>query len=131
MVLAGKLQPSQLAEEQRSAARQFKSMAAEIEATLQIDPRLREDAHLYVEDKLARLHDVDKAYPLPLTPDGLPKFPAVVRGSILNTPVNLSEPEMPCTDSNGWSKAISEDLKQAADKVREADIKIYLGFAKK
>lgn len=131
MVLAGKLQPSQLAEEQRSAARQCRSVAGEIEATLQIDPSLREDAELYIEDKLARLHDVDVAYPLPLTPDGLPKFPAVVQGSVLSPPVDLAEPEVPATDANGWSAAISEDLKQTAQKLREADIQIYLGWARK
>jgi len=131
MALAGKMQPSQLAEEQRSAARQWKAMAEEIEATLQVDPRLREDAHLYVEDKLARVRAVDAAYPLPLLPNGLPKFPAVVKGSTLSTPVDLSEPEMPSNDSNGWSSAISEDLRRTAQKLREADVEIYLGWARK
>lgn len=131
MALAGKMQPSQLAEEQRSAANQCKSMAAEIEATLQIHPRLREDAQLYIEDKQARLRAVDAAYPLPLLPNGLPKFPSVVRPSVLNTPVNLAEPEMAANDSNGWSPAIAEDLKRTAQKLREADVEIYLGWARK
>jgi hypothetical protein len=131
MVLAGKMQPSQLAEEQRSAANQCRALAAEIEATLLVDPRLREDAHLYVEDKCARLRAVDAAYPLPLLPNGLPKFPAVVRPPVLNAPVNLAEPEMAANGSNGWSPAIAEDLKRTAQKLRDADVEIYLGWARK
>ena len=131
MFLANTFQPSQLAEEQRTAARQFHNLANEIEATLLTDPRLREDAHLYIENKTARLQALDVAFPLPLTPNGLEKFPKVVKPSVLSPEVDLSEPEMTTNNSNGWTEAVADDLKKAAQKLRNSDIEIYLGWARK
>ena len=126
MLLANKFQPSQLAEEQRTAARFFKMLAKGIESTLLIDPRLREDALVYLENNLARLEALDTAFPLHLTPDGIEKFPKIVRPSALSPPVDLSEPEMPANNRNGWTDAITEDLKATAEKIKTSDLENYL-----
>jgi hypothetical protein len=46
MDLASKYQPSQLADEQRTASHFQKLLATHIQTTLLIDPRLRKDAHV-------------------------------------------------------------------------------------
>ncbi|CAK9279124.1 unnamed protein product [Sphagnum jensenii] len=130
MFLASKFQPSQLAEEQRTASRFFKMLARDIETTLLIDPRLRKAVHLYMDDVMDRLEVLDVAFPLPLTPNGLVKFPKEVVPSVLGSTEDLSETEIPANNTNGWSNEMVEDLKHTAKKLKESDIEIYLGWAR-
>ncbi len=131
MFLASKFQPSQLAEEQRTASRFFKMLARDIETTLLIDPRLRKAVHLYMDDVMDRLEALDVAFPLPLTPNGLVKFPKEVVPSVLGSTADLSETEILANNTNGWSNAMVQDLKHTAEKLKESDIEIYLGWARK
>ncbi|CAK9279151.1 unnamed protein product [Sphagnum jensenii] len=130
MFLASKFQPSQLAEEQRTASRFFKMLARDIETTLLIDPRLRKAVHLYMNDVMDRLEALDVAFPLPLKPNGLVKFPKEVVPSVLGSTADLSETEILANNTNGWSNAMVQDLKHTAEKLKESDIKIYLGWAR-
>jgi hypothetical protein len=130
MFLASKFQPSQLAEEQRTASRFFKMLARDIETTLLIDPRLRKAVHLYMDDVMDRLEALDVAFPLPLTPNGLVKFPQEVVPSVLGSTADLSETEILANNTNGWSNAMVQDLKHTAEKLKESDIEIYLGWAR-
>jgi hypothetical protein len=130
MFLASKFQPSQLAEEQRTASRFFKMLARDIETTLLTDPRLRKAVHLYMDDVMDRLEALDVAFPLPLTPNGLVKFPKEVVPSVLGSTEDLSETEIPANNTNGWSNEMVEDLKHTAKKLKESDIEIYLGWAR-
>jgi hypothetical protein len=102
MYLASKFQPSQLAEEQRTACRFYKMLARDIETTLLIDPRLRKAVHLYIDDMMDTLQALDVTFPLPLTPNGLVKFPKVVVPSVLGSTTDLSETEIPANNMNGW-----------------------------
>ncbi|CAM6060162.1 unnamed protein product [Sphagnum tenellum] len=130
MFLASKFQPSQLAEEQRTASRFFKMLARDIETTLLIDPRLRKAVHLYMDDVMDRLEALDVAFPLPLTPNGLVKFPKEVVPSVLGSTADLSETEILANNTNGWSNAMVQDLKHTAKKLKESDMEIYLGWAR-
>jgi hypothetical protein len=130
MFLAGKFQPSHLAEEQRTASRFYKMLARDIETTLLIDPRLRKAVHLYMDDVMDRLEALDVAFPLPLTPNGLVKFPKEVVPSVLGSTADLSETEILANNTNGWSNAMVQDLKHTAEKLKESDIEIYLGWAR-
>ncbi|CAK9237434.1 unnamed protein product [Sphagnum troendelagicum] len=130
MFLASKFQPSQLAEEQRTASRFFKMLARDIETTLLIDPRLRKAVHLYMHDVMDRLEALDVAFPLPLKPNGLVKFPKEVVPSVLGSTADLSETEILANNTNGWSNAMVQDLKHTAEKLKESDIEIYLGWAR-
>jgi len=130
MFLASKFQPSQLAEEQRTASRFFKMLARDIETTLLIDPRLRKAVHLYMDDVMDRLEALDVAFPLPLTPNGLVKFPQEVVPSVLGSTADLSETEILANNTNGWSNAMVQDLKHTAEKLKQSDIEIYLGWAR-
>ncbi|CAN5974405.1 unnamed protein product [Sphagnum jensenii] len=130
MYLASKYQPSQLAEEQRTASRFHKLLARDIETTLLIDPRLRKDAHLYMEEVMGRLQALDVGFPLPLKPNGLEKFPKVVAPSVLGPVADLTETEIPANNTNGWTDAITNDLQRTADKLHTSDIAKYVRAAR-
>jgi hypothetical protein len=102
MYLASKFQPSQLAEEQRTASCFYKMLGRDIETTLLIDPRLRKAVHLYIDDMMDTLQALDVAFPLSLTPNGLVKFPKVVVPSVLGSTTDFSETEIPANNMNGW-----------------------------
>ncbi len=130
MYLASKYQPSQLAEEQRTASRFHKLLARDIQTTLLIDPRLRKDAHLYMEEVMARLQALNVGFPLPLKPNGLEKFPKVVAPSVLGPVADLTETEVPANNTNGWTNAITNDLQRTADKLQTSDIAKYVRAAR-
>ncbi|KAK0579281.1 hypothetical protein LWI29_023964 [Acer saccharum] len=62
MVMVKKIQPSQLAEEQRNAVRLFKQLQREIETVIALRVPCEEDVDEAIEKVLA----LDRAYPLPL-----------------------------------------------------------------
>jgi hypothetical protein len=105
-------------------------LARDIETTLLIDPRLRKAVQFYMDDVMDRLEALDVAFPLPLTPNGLVKFPEEVVPSVLGSTEDLSETEIPANNANGWSNEMVEDLKHTAKKLKESDIETYLGWAR-
>ncbi|KAH9558063.1 hypothetical protein CY35_07G117500 [Sphagnum magellanicum] len=117
MFLASKYQPSQL-------------LARDIETTLLIDPGVRKDAHLSMEEVMARLQALDVGFPLPLKPNGLEKFPKVVVPSVLGPVADLTETEIPAHNTNGWTDAITKDLQRTADKLQTSDIAKYVRAAR-
>ncbi|EEE56589.1 hypothetical protein OsJ_05948 [Oryza sativa Japonica Group] len=72
MAAVNKIQPSQLAEEQRNATRLWRQLERDVRATLALAaPVTRADVH----DAMDRVLALDAAYPLPLLPGMLEKFP--------------------------------------------------------
>ncbi|OAE22061.1 hypothetical protein AXG93_3719s1410 [Marchantia polymorpha subsp. ruderalis] len=135
MCLENWFQPSQLAEEQRAASRFFKALVREIEGSLKPGGSyLKEEAHVFYESKLQRLQYLDKAFPLPLFPGGIDKFPEVVGPSVLSAPVDTSKPEVPLSEdkssNNGWTAAIVEDLKKTSALLKKSEIATYVGWEK-
>lgn len=125
--LANKLQPTKLAEQQRTAAHVYKTLAKEIEQELLLDPRLREDAHMYLENRLTKLN----AFPIPLAPENLENFPMVPSANVTMRDSSLSGPEMCANNSNGWSNEVVDSLKGVAEKLRSSDVGFYQGLAQK
>ncbi|EFJ27514.1 hypothetical protein SELMODRAFT_412352 [Selaginella moellendorffii] len=129
MAAVNKFQPSQLAEEQRTAARQFANLFQEIDSTLAISPSLREDSRLFFQDRISKFHALDQAYPLPLTPGGLPKFPEKISPSPSGTSYDPSAPIIrvasETSSSNGWSRKIEEDLLRVSS-LLDKDVENYL-----
>ncbi|KAG7959454.1 hypothetical protein I3843_10G070800 [Carya illinoinensis] len=72
LLVMNKIQPSQLAEEQRNATRFFKQLRSQIQTMLALGTPTQED----VEDVMERVLALDRAYPLPLLGAMLDKFPA-------------------------------------------------------
>jgi hypothetical protein len=71
LLIMNKIQPSQLAEEQRNATRLFKQLYSHIRTTL----ALRDPTALDVKDAMEKTLALDKAYPLPLLGKMIEKFP--------------------------------------------------------
>ena len=71
LLIMNKIQPSQLAEEQRNATRLFKQLYSQIRTTL----ALRDPTALDVKDAMEKTLALDKAYPLPLLGKMIEKFP--------------------------------------------------------
>ncbi|MCO5566365.1 hypothetical protein L7F22_020042 [Adiantum nelumboides] len=140
MVLINQFQPSKLAEEQRTAARLFRKLASDIHCALQVSPHLRQSTASFFKDCKRRLRALDKAFPMPLTPGGLEKFPSKIVVPVLIEP----EEEVEAVDSqyeethvssgtdqsiNGWSTQLNHDLKLVAATLRGSDIPKYTGWA--
>ncbi|KAI5056124.1 hypothetical protein GOP47_0029645 [Adiantum capillus-veneris] len=120
-------QPSQLAEEQRTAARLSKKLAHDIEFTLKIAPHLRQHAYGYVREATERLHAIDKAYPLPLTPMVVEKFPKKVRAPVLSKHVDEDVGFKNSTQvgGNGWEEGIAQTLQRVGELMVKGDARVY------
>lgn len=78
LVVMNNIQPSQLAEEQRNAARLFKQLHSQIQTTLS----LRNPTTMDVNESIEKVLALDRAYPLPLLGEMLDKFPKTVEPAI-------------------------------------------------
>lgn len=127
LVIMNKLQPSQLAEEQRNATRLFRQLQAEIETTLAIRSPTAGD----VKGAMAKVLALDKAYPLPLMGVMLEKFPerfeaATWWPSRSTDDLRHKEARMVMkTKKNGWSEGLETELKEVMEVVKRKDIEDY------
>ncbi|KAH6823506.1 hypothetical protein C2S53_014708 [Perilla frutescens var. hirtella] len=78
LVVVNKIQPSQLAEEQRNAARLFKQLQNQIQTVISVGNPTVVDVREMMEKVLA----LDRAYPLPLIGAMIEKFPAAVEPAV-------------------------------------------------
>ncbi|KAE9461660.1 hypothetical protein C3L33_06431, partial [Rhododendron williamsianum] len=78
LLVINKIQPSQLAEEQRNAVRLFKKLYEEIHTTIRIGSPTSNDGEEAMEKVLA----LDRAYPLALLGVMLEKFPKTVEPAV-------------------------------------------------
>eukprot|EP00250_Pteridium_aquilinum_P022619 c25471_g1_i1 orf=220-1008(+) len=125
MIGFNRFQPSQLAEEQRTAARLCKKLAHDIEFTLKIAPQLRQDARSYVDEAVGRLYAVDEAYPLPLTPMVVEKFPTEVTAPVLsNHGRDNAEAEI-VEWGNGWEAGMVQNLVEVGELMVKGDARLY------
>ena len=79
MMATSTIQPSQLAEEQRNATRLFRKLEKSIQSALALRSPPTE---LDVEAAMERVLAIDEAYPLPLLPGMLDKFPETVEPTV-------------------------------------------------
>lgn len=127
-------QPSQLAEEQRTAARLFHKLSSHIHYGLHTASHLCQDAPSLLRDCKRRLQALDKAFPMPLAPGGLDKFPAKVVPPVLIEPNDTPHDPFPSTNVsrdviNGWDEHLTWELQQVAALLRRSDIPKYAGWA--
>ncbi|KAM3703486.1 hypothetical protein ACJW31_04G100100 [Castanea mollissima] len=126
LLIMNKIQPSQLAEEQRSATRLFKQLQSQIQTMLAIGTPTQEDVKEVMEKVLA----LDKAYPLPLLGAMLEKFPAQFepavwwpKNQVLQKKNFLHEGKQ-C--NNGWSEELEMEMREIVKVVERKDIKDYV-----
>jgi Petal formation-expressed len=130
MFLVNKIQPSQLAEEQRNATRLWKQLGREIDLMLNKRSQLTKYAVNLMMDKVLAL---DKAYPLPLLPGMLEKFPEHVEPTCWwpkqeNKEKKLLKNEEKC-EGNGWNQELEEAMKGLNNVLKMKDESFYIELA--
>ena len=133
LVMVNKIQPSQLAEEQRNAARLFKQLQTQIQSLI-LDGALTQ---MDVDSAMEKVLALDKAYPLPLLGAMLEKFPKTVKPASWwpNSSENYeSQAKNKNThfdgkqgrDSNGWSDELEAEMREVVEIVKSNDAEDYV-----
>ncbi|RID70729.1 hypothetical protein BRARA_C02726 [Brassica rapa] len=115
--LMSKIQPSQLAEEQRNAARLFKKLRTELESFLRENEEINEED---VKEAIQRVLALDKAYPLPLIGTMLEKFPEEFKPATW-WPENKQRTGL----AKGWSQELEMEMREVARVVKSRDAEEY------
>ncbi|KAJ4769886.1 F-box protein with a domain protein [Rhynchospora pubera] len=131
MLIVNKIQPSQLAEEQRNATRLWKQLGREIDQMLSKKSNLsKQDLNLAMDKVLA----LDKAYPLPLLPGMLEKFPEHVeptcwwpKKQIKQNPTLVNQDKC---EGNGWSQELEEAMTGLKSVLKMKDESYYVELGK-
>ncbi|GKV39581.1 hypothetical protein SLEP1_g47338 [Rubroshorea leprosula] len=128
LVVVNRIQPSQLAEEQRNASRLFKQLHEEIRGSIAVRNLNYGDVKNAMEKVLA----LDKAYPLPLLGTMLEKFPSVVQPAVW-WPEEKPQPEMKLqgTERNAWDKKLEEEMMEVVDVLKRKDTEEYLKLSRR
>ncbi|KAL5840404.1 hypothetical protein ACOSQ4_013012 [Xanthoceras sorbifolium] len=125
MVVVNKIQPSQLAEEQRNAVRLFKQLQREIETVLAIRIPCEED----VEEAMEKVLALDRAYPLPLLGNKMiekfpKKFVPAVWGPSKRFQRTNIDREM-TKQNNGWSEEVEMEMRETVQVLKTKDREDY------
>ena len=152
MAAVNRIQPSQLAEEQRNATRLWRQLERDVRATLELrrdDAAAAELTHADAQDAMDRVLALDAAYPLPLLPGMLEKFPKAVEPARW-WPRRRPQQQQPAKSTttrsrsfgsrrgvststgngNGWSQELEEELRGLLRVLRAKDEHQYLKVGK-
>ncbi|KAM1593300.1 hypothetical protein ACFX1Z_036680 [Malus domestica] len=127
LLIMNKIQPSQLAEEQRNATRLFRQLQSEIETVFALRDPTEKDVKETMEKALA----LDKAYPLPLLGAMLEKFPKKFEPAVWwpRNVVQSQNPRKPKSQMgnnvNGWSEELESEMGEIIQVVKNKDIEDY------
>ncbi|KAJ0017197.1 hypothetical protein Pint_09855 [Pistacia integerrima] len=131
MVMVNKIQPSQLAEEQRNATRLFKQLQREIQTVL----ALRVPSEADVKEAMEKVLALDQAYPLPLLGKMIEKFPKTFEPAVW-WPSNHSqannknayerEQSSMNTEKNGWSEDLEVEMREIIGVLKTKDTEDYM-----
>ncbi|XP_052142099.1 probable F-box protein At4g22030 [Oryza glaberrima] len=144
MAAVNKIQPSQLAEEQRNATRLWRQLERDVRATLALAaPVTRADVH----DAMDRVLALDAAYPLPLLPGMLEKFPKTVeptrwwpkkkqqqqqqqRAAVNKSNSFGSSSRRRGARGNGWTPELEEEMRGILRVIKAKDEHQYITVGK-
>ncbi|KAK3021732.1 hypothetical protein RJ639_046078 [Escallonia herrerae] len=130
LVIMNKIQPSQLAEEQRNAARLFQQLHGELQTTIAIGNPTTSD----VKEAMDKVLALDQAYPLPLIGKMLEKFPSRVEPAVW-WPQRRQRSQVKGLGrkigNNGWNANLEEELKEVVKVLRKNDRADYLRLGEK
>ncbi|KAJ4703920.1 F-box protein [Melia azedarach] len=131
LVIMNKIQPSQLAEEQRNATKLFKQLQREIQTVLALGVPSEDD----VKEATEKVLSLDKAYPLPLIGKMIEKFPKTLEPAVW-WPSNQSQRNNKVHKSkqsssskmvnNGWSEELEMEMRQILEVLKRKDTEDYL-----
>ncbi|MCD7459175.1 hypothetical protein HAX54_040244 [Datura stramonium] len=126
LVTMNQIQPSQLAEEQRNAARLFQDLYNQIETTLSIG----HPSAIDVKEAMDKVLALDKAYPLPLLGVMLEKFPSSVEPAVWWPQQRRRQPKR-VNDWNGWNGKLEEEMKEIMGVLGRKDQEEYIRLGEK
>ncbi|KAL1567755.1 putative F-box protein [Salvia divinorum] len=124
--IVNKIQPSQLAEEQRNATRLFKQLHNQIQTILSIG----NPTPIHVKEFMGKVLALDKAFPLPLLGAMLDKFPATVEPAVW-WPQNRRKQPKTSKGYNGWNGKLEEEMREIVNVIKRKDEEDYLKLGEK
>nr|XP_016453595.1 PREDICTED: probable F-box protein At4g22030 [Nicotiana tabacum] len=127
LVIINKIQPSQLAEEQRKATRLFQDLYNQIETTLSIG----HPSAIDVKEAIDKVLALDKAYPLPLLEVMLEKFPTCVEPAVWWPQQRRRQPNRVSDNGNDWNSKLEEEMKEIMGVLGRKDQEEYIRLGKK
>ncbi|KAJ4838751.1 hypothetical protein Tsubulata_029161 [Turnera subulata] len=129
LAVMNKIQPSQLAEEQRNAARLFKQLQNQIQTLLTIGNPTSSDVEEAIENVLA----LDKAYPLPLLGVMLEKYPSAVEPAVWWPQQRRKQAKGlgKKINENGWTKEMEDEMREIVGILQRNDKADYLRLGQK
>ncbi|CAL5023066.1 unnamed protein product [Urochloa decumbens] len=137
MAAANKIQPSQLAEEQRNATRLWRQLDRHLRAALAAPAAIITDAD--VDAAMDRVLALDAAYPLPLLPGMLEKFPKTLEPArwwptkrqqhLKSKPAGINGGcgrRSSTAGGNGWTPELEEEMRGVVRVIRAKDEQEYV-----
>ncbi|XP_030514784.1 probable F-box protein At4g22030 [Rhodamnia argentea] len=127
-LVMSKIQPSQLAEEQRNASRLFKELRSKIKSMLTVQSLTESDLKEIMEKVLA----LDRAYPLPLLGAMIEKFPAKFQPATWwprvsnNRRQSRGRKTVTNTERIGWSEDLEVEMRAIVQVLKSKDKQDYL-----
>ncbi|KAK3432072.1 hypothetical protein EUGRSUZ_E04040 [Eucalyptus grandis] len=127
-LVMSKIQPSQLAEEQRNASRLFRKLQCEIKSMLVLQSPTESD----VEETMEKVLALDRAYPLPLLGAMLEKFPSRFEPAAWWPRVSndcrqyRGGKTVANTERNGWSEDLEVEMRAIVQVLKSKDKQDYL-----
>ncbi|KAK6946959.1 Petal formation-expressed [Dillenia turbinata] len=131
LMVMSKIQPSQLAEEQRNASRLFKQLHWKFQNRVSLGKIDSSDVNEAMEMVLA----LDKAYPLPLLGSMLDKFPKNVKPATWwpqksETQHDHDRSRLKNQRRNGWSENLEEEMRKILEVLKRKDCEEYVRLSK-
>ncbi|KAK6946960.1 Petal formation-expressed [Dillenia turbinata] len=131
LMVMNKIQPSQLAEEQRNASRLFKQLHWKFQNRVSLGKIDSSDVNQAMEMVLA----LDKAYPLPLLGSMLDKFPKNVKPATWwpqksETKHDHDRSRLKNQRRNGWSENLEEEMRKILEVLKRKDCEEYVRLSK-
>ncbi|KAI4371145.1 hypothetical protein MLD38_019411 [Melastoma candidum] len=126
MMIVNKIQPSQLAEEQRFASRLFKQLESEIKMLIDTKPSITE---MDVNEFTGKILALDRAYPLPLLGAMIEKFPPKFSPAKWTSPDKYSPLPKKSPhdyDMNGWSAELEAEMRAIIRVIKQKDKKDFM-----
>ncbi|CAN4083764.1 unnamed protein product [Withania somnifera] len=108
LAIINQIQPSQLAEKQKHAARLFQDLHNQIQTTLSIS----HPSSIDVKEAMDKVLAIDKAYPLPLLGVMLEKFPSSVETTVWWPQQRRRQPKRVNDSGNNWNGKQEEEMRE-------------------
>ncbi|XP_027931624.1 probable F-box protein At4g22030 [Vigna unguiculata] len=132
ILVMNKIQPSQLAEEQRNAARLFKQLHRELKTRVSLGNPSEYD----VDEAMEKVLALDRAYPLPLLGSMLEKLPRTVEPAVWwprqKQRISPRKEELggKMKGKNGWDARLEAEMRKIVMILRKKDMAEYLKLGK-